>query len=164
MEPIQIPPLRANDPTARSLLPQPVEADEVLDDRDGSQQGSTNGEDGIGGQLVASEAVPHAKVEADGHEDAVDYDKTPEPEDGLLADPQAIVQGRWSRELGVRVGDLGVRKLGGGRLWGGCTTGVLARVLAGGWRLRRGILGSRWLCVVGAVELGWLLAGHLEEV
>lgn len=88
VKPVEIPSLSSDDAAAGILLPQSVEADEILNNRHGSQQGGADTEDGIGGQLVASEAVPHAKVEANGHADAVENNEGPEPENSLLAGSQ----------------------------------------------------------------------------
>lgn len=81
MEPVEIPSLCANDSAVGVLLPQAMEANKVLNNRDGSQQGGADTEDGICRQLVSCQAVPHAKVQANGHEDAVDNDERPEPKD-----------------------------------------------------------------------------------
>lgn len=114
MEPVQIPSLGSNNAAARALFPQPVKADEILDNGHGSKQSGADTEDCIGGQLIASEAVPHAKVEANGHEDAVDNNQRPEPGNGLFPWLERVVEGRRPGEVWVVVGDLGVGKEG---LW-----------------------------------------------
>lgn len=113
-----------------------MEADEVLDNRHGSEQGGADTEDGVGGQLVARQAIPHAKVEADGHEDAVEDDEGPEPEDGLLARAQRVVERRRAGEVRVFVRDLRVGKLG---------VGIGRR-------------GAAWLCAWG--EVGVVAGGR----
>ena len=100
--------LRANNPAVGVLAPQSCKANEVLDNGNGSEQRRADAEDGIGGQLVSGEAVPHAKVHANGHEDAVDEDEEPEPENGLLAHAQRVLERRRPAEVGVVVRDLGV--------------------------------------------------------
>jgi hypothetical protein len=100
--------LGANDPAVGVLAPQTRKAYKVLDNGHGSEQRGTNTEDGVCGQLVARQAIPHAKVHSDGHEDAVDEDEEPEPEDGLLARAQRVVERRGLPEVGVIVRDLRV--------------------------------------------------------
>ena len=100
--------LRADDPAVGVGPPEAPEADEVLDDANGSEQRGADTEDGVCTQLVPREAVPHAEVEADGHAHAVEEDERPEPEDTLLARSQAVVERRRMRKVGVIVGDLGV--------------------------------------------------------
>jgi hypothetical protein len=106
--------LRANDPAARVLPPKPPEADKVLDDTDCAEQRCADTEDGVCAQLVSREAIPHAKVEADGHAHAVKEDQKPEPEDALRARPQSVVERRRRRKVGVFEHDLRVRKERGG--------------------------------------------------
>lgn len=101
-------PLRTNDSAIRILLPQPVEAHKVLDDRNSTQQRRADTEDGIGRQLVARKTVPHAKVHADGHEDAVDEDERPKPDDGISARSQRVLERRRFAEVRVVVRDLSV--------------------------------------------------------
>lgn len=148
-------PLRSNDPAVGVLLPQSVEAHKVLDNGDGAQQRSADTEDGIGRQLVSRQAVPHAKVHANGHENAVDEDEEPEPEDGLLAGAQRVAQ-RWrAAEVGVIVCDLGVW-VDCVRVGRGCAT-VCCAGDGGGCRASRVSL----VVVAGAVDLNiW----HLQCV
>lgn len=108
VKPVEIPSLSSNDAAAGILPPQSVETDEILNNRHGSQQGGADTEDSIGRQLVASETVPHAKVEANRHADAVENDEGPEPENGLLAGSQRVVEWWWTCKVGVIVCDLGV--------------------------------------------------------
>jgi hypothetical protein len=84
-------PLGPNDPAARVLPPKAAESDEVLNNRNGSQQRCTDTEDGVCRELVARQAIPHAKVKANGHAHAVEEDQGPEPEDGLLPRSQRVV-------------------------------------------------------------------------
>lgn len=108
--------LGSNDPAVRILPPQAGESHKVLDNRDSPQQRSANTEDGVGGQLVSCQAVPHAKVHANGHEDAVDEDEQPEPENGLPARLQRVIERRRPSKVGVVVRDLRVR-VDGVRVW-----------------------------------------------
>ena len=87
-----------------------MEANEILDNGHGTQQRSADTERGIGGKLVSSKTVPHAKVQPNRHEDAVQDDECPEPENGLLARPQRVLQRRRPSEIRVIVRDLGVGK------------------------------------------------------
>jgi len=101
-------PLRSNNSAVRVLLPQAIESNEILDNGDGAEQRSANTEDGVGRQLVARQAIPHAKVHANGHEDAVDEDEGPEPEDGLSPCSQRVFE-RWRfSEVWIIEYDLGV--------------------------------------------------------
>lgn len=85
-----------------------METNEILDNGHGTQQRSADTERGIGRQLVSSETVPHAKVQPNRHEDAVQDDERPEPENGLLARPQRVLQRRRPSEIRIIVRDLGV--------------------------------------------------------
>lgn len=127
-----------------------MEADEVFDNRHGSKQSGTDTEDGVGRQLVARQAIPHAKVEADGHEDAVEDDEGPEPEDGLLAGAQRVLERRRAGEVGVIVGDLGVGKLG---------VGIWRRDAA--W-LCAGVEAGRVVDGRGAARLSFVVAGAVD--
>lgn len=97
---------RTDDPALGILLPETMETNEVFDDRDGTQQRSTNTERSVGRQLISSKTIPHAKIQSNGHEDAVQYDQGPEPEDGLLPCAQRVFQRRRSSEVGVVICDL----------------------------------------------------------
>jgi hypothetical protein len=116
-------PLRSNDPAVGVLAPQADEADKVLDNGDGPEQRSADTEDGVCGELVARQAIPHAKVHANGHEDAVDEDEQPEPEDGLPARAQRVLERRGLPEVGVIVCDLGMG-IYGVRVGRGCPAGL----------------------------------------
>lgn len=158
MEPIEIPPLCANDSAVRLLLPQSVEADEVLDNGDCSKQRSANAEDGVGRQLVARQAIPHAKVKADGHEDTVEDDEGPEPEDGLLSRTQRVLE-RWRpSEVGVVVCDLCVR-VPSVQAWRGCSTRVCAGCCEG--RSRAVCAGAARFC---AARLAFIVVAHAIDV
>lgn len=109
MEPVKIVPLRSNDPAVGVLPPQADKAHKVLDNGDCAEQRSANTEDGVCRQLVAGQAVPHAKVHANGHEDAVDEDERPEPDDGLFPCTKGVFE-RWRlAEVCILVRDLRVR-------------------------------------------------------
>jgi hypothetical protein len=88
------------------LLPEAVETDKVLDNRDRTQQRSANTERSVGGELISCQAIPHAKVKSNGHKDAVENDERPEPENRLLSRAQRVLQRRRSSEVGVIVCDL----------------------------------------------------------
>lgn len=126
-----------------------MKANEVFDDRDGPEQGGTDTEDGICRQLVSGQAIPHAKVEANGHEDAVENNKRPEPEDGLLADSQRVFQRRRAAEIGVIVGDLGVW-IDVVWVWRRCSAGIGTGIQA------RSIDGR------GAARLALIVAGTVD--
>ena len=151
--------LRTNDPAVGVLPPQPPEADEVLDDTDGTQQRGADTEHGIRTQLVAREAVPHAKVETNRHAHAVEEDERPEPEDALLARPQAVIERRRVCKVGVIVRDLGMREQCGG-VRGGRPRGVSAEVAVGGCGAGGSGGGGAASLVAGAVCDGD--AGDLE--
>ena len=84
------------------------EANKVLDDTNGSEQGGADTEDSVGAQLIARQAIPHAKVEPNGHAHTVEEDEKPEEENGLLARLQRVIEWRRVCEVGVIVCDLGV--------------------------------------------------------
>jgi hypothetical protein len=147
--------LRPNNPTIRILAPQPRKPHKVLDNRHGTQQRSANTENGVGRQLVARQAIPHAKVQPNGHEDAIDEDERPEVDDGLLALAERVVERRRLAEVGVVVSDL--------RVWVD-GVGIGGYGAAGGGAGDGGGSGAAWLALVvvaGAVDLD---AGDLERV
>jgi hypothetical protein len=144
--------LRSNDPAVGVLAPQADEADKVLDNGDGSEQRGTDTEDGVRGELVARQAIPHAKVHSNGHEDAVDEDERPEPSDGLPARAQRVLERRRLPEVGVIVRDLCVRVYGV-RVGRYCAAWL-------GAECRRG-LGS-WLALVVVARAVDLEPGDLE--
>jgi hypothetical protein len=146
--------LRSNDPAVGVLAPQADEADKVLDDGDGSEQRGTDTEDGIGGELVARQAIPHAKVHSNGHEDAVDEDEGPEPGDGLPARAQRVLERRGLPEVGVIVRDLCVR-IYGVRVGRNCAAWL-------GAECGRGL--GPWLSLVVVARAVDLESGHPEGV
>jgi hypothetical protein len=109
VEPVEIPSLGSDDPTAGSLLPQSEESDEVFDNRHGPEQRSTYTEDGIGRELVPCQAIPQAKIQRNWHADAVEDNECPEEKEGLLPGAKRVVQWRRPREVGVFEDDLCVR-------------------------------------------------------
>jgi hypothetical protein len=115
-----------NDPAIAFLPPQPYKSNEILDNRHGPQQRSTDTEDGIGTQLVPPQTVPQAEIHANRHEDAVGEDERPEPEDGFAPYLQRVVERRRAREVGVIVCDLRVW-VGNLRDGGVCSTCGRAR-------------------------------------
>ena len=136
-------PLRSYHTAVRVLPPQPHEPNDVLHDRDSSEQGSANAEHSVRRKLVPRKAIPHSKVQANWHEDAVQYDQQPKPKDCLPARAQRVVQGRRLIEVDVRKHDLGVRK--------GC--------IPKRWRMA-GITACRWGC--GPCARGVLLACAID--
>jgi hypothetical protein len=144
-------PLRSYHTAIRVLPPQSHESNDVLDNRDGSEQSRADTEDGVGRKLIARQAVPHSKVQANGHAHAVEYDQQPEPKDGLLPGAQRVVQRRRLVEVDVGEDNLCVRE--GCIPERGCMAGIAAR------RWGRGSC-ARGVLVGGAIDAHGLARDH----
>lgn len=161
VEPVEVHAARAEHPTRAAFFPEPPEADEVFADADATEAASANAEDGVGRERGA---VPEAKVEPDGHGDAVEADEAPEEGDGEFARVQCIVEGRGAvEETGVAVvsaGPVGEVEDGGeGRAVRGVVCCRLVGGFGGGWCV---FLQFRWIFgggLVFEVRSGMGLAG-----
>jgi hypothetical protein len=138
-----------------------MEADEVFHNRHSTQQCCADTEDSVCRQLISRQAIPHAKVQADGHANAVEEDQGPEPKDGLLPRAQRVFERRRAPEVGVIVRDLSMW-VDGMRVGRWSSTRIRASI-QGCRGATNGCCAARlsFIVVAGAIDLN---SGHVKGI